>query len=218
MKTSSPVTPLVNLLHAARRQIGLAIVQLQWKLRALTEESRTRQISADQIRNSIANARSGAARSGAPGPVDADAAREGRTEDWIRRALTRFPYWVSGHRLLAEIALAHDDIATVYASAQAILQLEPTSREAQLLLGKVLLRKGSAREAIQVLDQARHQNVNSIDAITVECLREIGAAHMLLGDNARAREVLEALPAEARDPASVAALQYVRAKELNPQE
>jgi len=80
--------------------------------------------------------------------------------------------WVN----LAKAALADSDPLRAILAARQALQLEPTNRDATMLLGYALLRNGQARQSLKVLQPAL---AGSHDNAELYCL--IGRAHAAVG-------------------------------------
>ena len=113
--------------------------------------------------------------------------------------------------MLAELAMQQMDLATAYASAQAVLQLGKASSSmvfrAKLILGRCYLQRGSpekAREYFEPLLQVREfENI---------AREELAASLMALGDYAGVISTLSTLPRQDLSQAALTALSYAQAK------
>lgn len=133
------------------------------------------------------------------------------TDRALQEIIRRFPYWKKGRRLLAEHALAVDDIGLAYAEGQALRLLSPpgsTDEGASLfLLGRCHLRRSDPTTALTFLDVA--QKILPNDTRVTE---ERAAALTLLGDKARALSLLQTIPKERLSTEGAAALKWLASK------
>jgi Tfp pilus assembly protein PilF len=122
------------------------------------------------------------------------------------------PQWIEGHLHLGEEALITGDIATAYASAHAVFQLESAEgslrrAQARFLLGRCYLRRGDSVKAVSEL-----LPLIASKEIEYQVREELAAAFMAQGDVAAAKMHLEAVPIDKLSQAGMAALKYVRSK------
>jgi Flp pilus assembly protein TadD len=126
----------------------------------------------------------------------------------LRALIRRFPYWVRGRALLATKSIAANDIATAYAEAQAVLTLAPKSSRyhatALFELGRCFLRRNDPSSALALLDQAHELTPNDL-----RVQEERSAALVLLGDKARALEILTTITPAKLSAEGKAALQWL---------
>lgn len=134
----------------------------------------------------------------------------------LRGLIRRFPYWMKGRELLADSSLAVDDVATAYAESQALLTLAPHHSSyhtaALLHLGRCFLRRGDPSSALGFLDQA-----HSTRPKNTRIQEERSAALVLLGDRARALQILKDIPASDLSTEGKAALRWLSRDESNSQ-
>jgi tetratricopeptide (TPR) repeat protein len=138
--------------------------------------------------------------------IEAGALRE--RERWIREKLRRYPFWLRGHEALAKIALRRDDIALAYASASAMLKLQPggdSAHTAFAVLGRAYLRRGEGKRAIEMFERCL-----SKDSANPALREDLAAAHLLVSDFAAAVNALEGIPEELRSGEARAALAFAR--------
>jgi Flp pilus assembly protein TadD len=113
-----------------------------------------------------------------------------------------------GRALLAARSLAANDVATAYAEAQALLALAPKNSHyhstALFELGRCFLRRGDAASALAFLDQAHGRSPND-----TRVQEERSAALVLLGDKARALEILRAIKPDELSAEGKAVLQWL---------
>lgn len=140
-------------------------------------------------------------------------ARSSRADhtELLRSLLRRFPYWAEGHLAFAEEALARDEVAEAYASANAALHLRACHARiralAEFTLGRCFLRRGDWRSAVEHLTRSKTALPRN-HAVT----EELAAARILGGDYTSARALLESIPANQISAAGKAALSFTRAK------
>jgi len=143
------------------------------------------------------------------GQREAPAAIEARCVSLLRR----YPFWLTGHKLLAEMALSRDDVARAYASATCYRVLcdhngkDPS--DALYILGKCFLRRGDCAAALSHFERA-----HALDPSRTDIQEELAAAHVLGGDYDRARVVLEGISAEHISAEGKAALAFVRSRAM----
>jgi tetratricopeptide (TPR) repeat protein len=126
----------------------------------------------------------------------------------LKHLLRGTPFWLRGHLELGEIALSRGEWLLAYGSAQAALQLRPDDPRAFLLRGKCALRTGVTEAAAGDLERAHDLFGECHNSDWADCVRELAAAYMAKGEHVRAGEILDALPAASRDPASAAAQSF----------
>ena len=126
----------------------------------------------------------------------------------LRALIRRFPYWMRGRALLAARSLAANDVATAYAEAQALLALAPKNSHyhptALFELGRCFLRRGDAASALAFLDRAHEISPNNC-----RVQEERSAALVLLGDKARALDILRTIKPDELSVEGKAALQWL---------
>ena len=131
--------------------------------------------------------------------------------DTLRPLIRRFPYWTTGHRLLAEESLQHDNVTCAYASALCMLALDSTqahtSTQAHFILGRCYLRRGDWATAHSYLAQALR-----LSPANTAILEEDAAALVLGGELHQARTILERIPEDRLSPAGKAARAFLRSK------
>ena len=129
----------------------------------------------------------------------------------VVRILRRFPDWPVGHKILAEDALARDDVATAYAAALCYRQLSRDSStalaDASLLIGRCFLRRGEGARALDALEKAHQLAPNSY-----EISEDLAAAMMLVGKFDEAKAVMSGIPSPVQTPQAKAALQFLKNK------
>lgn len=137
-------------------------------------------------------------------PIDSD-----REEIRILRSLIqRFPFWIRGRALLARRCIDVDDIATAYAEAQALRLVSPERSAfhttSLALLGECYLRRGDGAGALSLLTQA-----SDLSPHDLKIREDKAAAHVLVGEKAKAFEILKAIPATNLSAEGKAALQWL---------
>ena len=142
-----------------------------------------------------------------PLPTD-DRPAESAEVEALGALIRRFPYWMKGRALLAARSLAVNDVATAYAEAQALLALAPKNSHyhstALFELGRCFLRRGDAASALAFLDRAHEISPNNC-----RVQEERSAALVLLGDKARALDILRAIKQDELSAEGKAALQWL---------
>jgi tetratricopeptide (TPR) repeat protein len=125
--------------------------------------------------------------------------------------LRRFPFWLRGHKLLAESALTHDDVGQAYAASQCYRVLAQgdvtASADAAVLVGRCFLRRGEWRTALGYLLHA-----SELAPHEPRVQEEVAAAYILGGDYAQALSQLNSIPIEQMSAEGKAALSFVRTK------
>ena len=129
----------------------------------------------------------------------------------LRSLIQRFPFWQRGRAMLAELSLRADDVATAYAEAQAlrILSSESSSLYATSLslLGQCYLKRGDGAAALTLLQQASELSPHDLSI-----REEEAAAHVLVGDKAKALEILNHIPPSHLSAEGKAALRWLSSK------
>ncbi len=132
-------------------------------------------------------------------------------EDRCAGLLRRYPFWTTGHRILAQLALDRDDIGRAYASAvcyRALCEAHAKNpSDALFILGQCFLRRGDWQRALEHLERA-----HELDSERAEICEEIAAAHILAGELYKAKKVLEAIPGDTISAAGKAALAFARSR------
>lgn len=144
-----------------------------------------------------------------PPPLSSEETTTGAAElEELRALIRRFPYWMKGRALLAAQSLAANDVATAYAEAQALLALAPKSSHYHAMalfeLGRCFLRRGDPSSALALLEQALELSPNS-----TRIQEERSAALVLMGEKARALNILKAITPAALSAEGKAALQWL---------
>ena len=152
----------------------------------------------------------------APTPLSTEEIPTGAAElEELRALIRRFPYWLKGRALLAAQSLAANDIATAYAEAQALLALAPKTSHyhatALFELGRCFLRRGDGTSALAFLDQALELMRNN-----PRVQEERSAALVLLGERARARDILISIAPGALSAEGKAALRWLSGEDTSP--
>lgn len=138
-----------------------------------------------------------------------DQARRAEFSQWIRRCLRRYPYWTRGHLVLARFSLDLSDIATAYASLQAVGVLDSGQQHKLVrehLLARCYLSSGAAGKARDILQSLSHER--RIPAIS----EDLAAAQMALGEMKEAQVILEGISADEISQEGKTALTYLRGK------
>lgn len=136
--------------------------------------------------------------------------QEGPSEELIalRSLIQRFPFWLRGRAILGRLSIESNDIATAYAEAQALRALSRENSDERTLslslLGQCYLRRGDGASALALLNQAADIRPN--DTLIKE---EQAAALVLLGEKAKAHEILKRIPATHLSAEGKAALQWL---------
>lgn len=126
----------------------------------------------------------------------------------LRGILQKVPFWLPGHLQLAELSLLQRDIATAYASSQAVLVLQPKDLErdwAHLHLGRCYLQRGQLEAALE-----QFCAISPSGEVGIVACEERAAALLALGRTKDAADCLEAIPLGQRSHSAEAALQYAR--------
>lgn|GEM_PF-2543976 len=132
----------------------------------------------------------------------------------LRVLLRRFPLWTQGHRRVAEMSLALDDVASTYASAQCLMALSreesPLRGTAHLLLGQSFLRRGDWRSSLLHLERAS-QLLPNLPRVT----EERAAAYMAGKHYSEALSLLETIAGHRMTSEGKAALEFLRSNRSN---
>lgn len=132
-------------------------------------------------------------------------------EDRCAALLRRYPFWATGHKVLAQLALGRDEIGRAYASAVCYRTLcdaqGKDSSDAWWILGQCFLRRGNWQTALEHLERA-----HSLDSSRSDICEDIAAAHILAGELSKAKVVLEAIPDSNLSAEGKAALAFVRSR------
>ena len=132
----------------------------------------------------------------------------------LRGLLAATPWWVRGHLLLAQLALQNDDIATSYASTQAVMQLvSPASTSfdlARRLLARCFLRRNAAAQAEAMLVELSQKYPSDYEVIEDLAACYVARSAWLEAEREFGKIPFEQLGAEAR-----AALEYVKQSAKN---
>jgi Flp pilus assembly protein TadD len=133
------------------------------------------------------------------------------TNAHLRSLLRRFPYWAAGHKRLAELSFAKNDIATAYASAQALRTLAGGDSEhtgqAHLFLGRAFLTHGDWQSSLQHLERA-----GELLPHNPRVWEERAAAHMAGENYAEAYQILSTVPSSYLTAEGKAALEFLAAR------
>lgn len=136
-------------------------------------------------------------------------------EALLRGLLRRFPFWAYGHRVLSEGALEKNSVALAYSSALGYEQLSrgsaPDRARALALLGRCFLMRGESQRSLDYFTEAKKLGLD-----TPLLAEDTAAAHILQGNYAHAREILNQISAQAISAAGRAALAFVNGKLTTP--
>lgn len=136
---------------------------------------------------------------------------EGANRELITARLQRYPYWRGGHLLLARLALNDNDVATAYASVQAVLILgsatDKRGLKARHILARSYLARGQGEHAL-----AEIKKLKETGYYISEVIEDEAACYMAGGDNENAFKTLSQISIENLSNEAKAALQYLKKK------
>ena len=135
--------------------------------------------------------------------------RHNHESDWLKSELRKVPYWARGHLLVGERSLAQEDIATAYASAQAVLQLKQSklTRSGKLLLSRCYLKRGAFEQAKEILEE-----LHTLYPADYEINEELAACYLPLSNHAKVVELLASIPEAKLSQPAKSALYFSRQK------
>lgn len=116
---------------------------------------------------------------------------ETELSELLRSWLRRFPFWLEGHRKLAHLSFNRDDIATSYASIQAVLALGQVQVQDKILLARCYLRRGLNQDAEKLFAEIHNNNPKRIDV-----LEDLAATLMAQNKMDQARTLIQSVPKE----------------------
>ena len=129
----------------------------------------------------------------------------------IRCLLRKYPWWPKGHRILAEISLDCDDIATAYGSGICFHHLCGSNLKklavAYTILGTCFLRRGDWQSALTYLELAQKMGGSCYGT-----LEELTAAYMLGHKYNSAMSTIQSIPESKRSSQIKAAALFISKK------
>lgn len=121
-----------------------------------------------------------------------------------RSLLRRVPYWARGHLFVGTAALTSGDLRTGYASAQALVTLEPAAPSSWILLARCRIAAHQFESAVELARKAL-----TLDPSNGEAREELAAALIPLERYDEASEALHAIPVSSRTRPVLSMLSYL---------
>ncbi len=140
---------------------------------------------------------------------------DNQKQERLKQLLRSFPYWSRGHLLLAQLSIKLHDIASAYASAQAVLVLErggTSWHQAHGILGECYLAKSDSRRAISSIETALGGDLGENEKLAFK--ENLAAAYLLDENHGKVLELINAIPVDKLSASGVALLRFVREKNM----
>jgi thioredoxin-like negative regulator of GroEL len=125
----------------------------------------------------------------------------------IKSRLRNKPTWINGHKLIAEGSLANRDLETAFITSVALKKLGQTIFS-ELVLGKILVRRGEFRQAINCLDPLITDKKTNKKYL-IEIKEELIAAYIALDQKKQAKEIFDSIPLAKQTSDIVAIAKYL---------